>query len=75
VKIPIIGAGGILTGQDAIEYLLAGATAIEIGTGVLTRGIAIFSQICDEIGAYLTKYDIEQVNTLTGQMEKFGVNT
>ena len=75
VNIPIIGVGGILTGQDAIEYLLAGATAVEIGTGVLTRGRAIFSQVCNEIGVYLTEYNIEHVSELTGQIANFEVNS
>ena len=32
VKIPVIGMGGILTGQDALEYMIAGAKAVEVGT-------------------------------------------
>jgi dihydroorotate dehydrogenase (NAD+) catalytic subunit len=75
LKIPIIGAGGILTGNDVIEFLLAGATAIEIGTGVLTRGITIFSRICQEIQEYLTRFKIDHVSELIGLMQQKGVNS
>ena len=42
VKIPIIGVGGISTGRHAIEMIMAGATAVGIGTGIYSRGIDIF---------------------------------
>ncbi len=74
LKIPIIGVGGILTGDDAVEFFLAGATAVEIGTGVLTRGSTIFSQVCEEIGKYLTRHEINHISELTGQMQDVGVN-
>jgi dihydroorotate dehydrogenase (NAD+) catalytic subunit len=73
LKIPIIGVGGILTGEDVIEYLLAGATAVEIGTGVLTRGAAIFTAVCQEIGEYLTRHEINHVTDLIGRMQESGV--
>lgn len=73
LKIPIIGVGGILTGEDVIEYLLAGATAVEIGTGVLTRGSAIFSAVCQEIAKYLTHHEINHVTDLIGRMQESGV--
>jgi len=47
--LPIIGVGGITTGEDAIEYLMAGASAIQIGSGVYYRGPEVFYLICDEI--------------------------
>ncbi len=74
LEIPIIGVGGILTGEDVIEYLLAGATAVEIGTGVLTRGSTIFSRVCHEIGKYLKRHEINQVTELTGRMQDAGVS-
>lgn len=68
LTIPIIGVGGILTGQDVIEYFLAGASAVEIGTGVLTRGSTIFSQVCVEIMEYMKRHQIKRITELTGYM-------
>jgi len=53
VKIPIIGVGGINTGEDALEYIMAGATAVQIGSGVHYRGTGVFSEVCSEISAFL----------------------
>jgi dihydroorotate dehydrogenase (NAD+) catalytic subunit len=41
VRIPIVGVGGITTGEDAYEYVLAGARAVEVGTAVSTHGVAV----------------------------------
>ncbi len=75
LTIPIIGVGGILTGQDVIEYLLAGASAVEIGTGVLTRGSTIFTQVCDELIAYMKRHQIKRITQLTGRMKTQDVKT
>lgn len=67
VRIPIIGTGGVLTAEDAIEFLLAGASFIGIGTAVYYNGIEVFSRINAGIQDYLTKnnyttiYDIEPI--------------
>jgi dihydroorotate dehydrogenase (NAD+) catalytic subunit len=75
LTIPIIGVGGILTGQDILEYFLAGATAVEIGTGVLARGSTIFTQVCDELTAYLKRHRIKRITQLTGRMKTQDVKT
>lgn len=53
VDIPIIGSGGVMNGEDMIEYLLAGASAVEIGTGIMWRDIDIFEKVCEEALPYL----------------------
>lgn len=53
VKIPVIGVGGICTGEDALEYMMAGARAVQIGSGVHYRGIGVFSEVCAEMSAFL----------------------
>ena len=75
LTIPIIGVGGILTGQDVIEYFLAGASAVEIGTGVLTRGSTIFTQVCDELTVYLKRHRIKRITQLIGRMKTQDVKT
>jgi dihydroorotate dehydrogenase (NAD+) catalytic subunit len=44
LDIPVIGCGGITTGEDALEFLMAGASAVEIGTAVRLRGIGVFER-------------------------------
>jgi len=48
LKIPIVGVGGIMTADDAIEYLLAGARAVEVGTAVAFEGIGVFGSLVRE---------------------------
>ncbi len=58
VGIPIVGSGGIVTGEDAIEFLLAGATAVQIGTGVAYKGLTIFAEIEERMRRYLQQEKI-----------------
>jgi dihydroorotate dehydrogenase (NAD+) catalytic subunit len=66
VEIPIIGVGGIINGEDALEYIMAGATAIQIGSGVYYRGIDIFKKICNEIKDWMKKNSYEKIYDLIG---------
>jgi len=66
VKIPVIATGGIMSGQDAIEAIMAGATAVGIGTGIYYRGIGIFKKITKEMENWLTDHGYENINQLIG---------
>ena len=55
-NLPIIGLGGISTGADAIEMIMAGATLIGIGTAVTHRGIDVFKQVTDEMDLWLADH-------------------
>jgi dihydroorotate dehydrogenase (NAD+) catalytic subunit len=66
VKIPLIGVGGIATWQDAIEFMLAGATAIQVGTGIRHHGLTIFKEICDGISNYLTEKQCSNLSEIIG---------
>jgi len=66
VKIPIIGVGGISSGRHAIEMLMAGASAVGIGTGVYSRGIEVFRLVCEEIRQWMEENSFYNVNTLIG---------
>lgn len=64
VKVPIIGMGGITTGKDAIEMIMAGASAVGIGTAIYYRGIDVFKKVCDEMTEFLEQHgysDLEQI--------------
>ena len=65
-KIPIIGVGGIENGNDAIEFFMAGASAVQIGTGVFFHGLGIFKTITEEISAFMCRKGYREVNEMVG---------
>jgi len=71
VNIPVIGCGGIFTWEDAIEYILAGATAIELGSVIGYRGLKIFNGIKLGITRYLQKKDYKNVKEIIGLAHKY----
>ncbi len=66
VDIPIIGVGGITTGEDAIEYFLAGASAVQIGSAVYYRGPEVFRLVCKEINHWMEKHNFTTIEDLIG---------
>jgi len=66
VEKPIIGVGGITTGKDAIEYLMAGASALQIGTAVYLRGVEVFFHIGKEMVAWMKKHGYSHFTELVG---------
>lgn len=68
VKVPIIGMGGIASANDAIEFILAGASAVAVGTANFTDP-AITMKICDGINDYLKANGIDNVGDLVGKLE------
>jgi dihydroorotate dehydrogenase (NAD+) catalytic subunit len=67
-KIPIIGIGGIMAAQDALEFLIAGATAIQVGTANFVNPHAT-TDIIDGIEAFLAEQGIASVNDIVGTLE------
>lgn len=55
LKAPIIGCGGIETAEDALEFLMAGAKAVQVGSALATRGLRVFREILKGIEAYLSR--------------------
>ncbi len=68
VKIPVIGLGGIMTAEDAIEFLLAGATAIQVGTANFIDPCATIKIIAG-IEEYMHKYGFKHVSELIGSLQ------
>ena len=66
IKIPIIGCGGIENWQDVLEYLMAGASAVQIGTAISYQGVEIFRKISDGLNKYLSNEGIKDVNDIIG---------
>jgi len=65
VRIPVIGMGGICTAEDAIEFIMAGATAVAVGTANFTNPYATV-EIVEGIEAYMNQYSIKDINELIG---------
>ncbi len=70
VKIPIIGTGGVTNGKDAIEMILAGASAVGIGTATYYRGAGAFNSIRKEMEEWMKKNNYESVKELIGAAHK-----
>lgn len=68
VKIPVIGLGGICSATDAIEFLLAGASAIQIGTANFIDP-AVSEKVVDGIEEYLTRHGFNSVEEIIGALE------
>lgn len=68
VKIPILGMGGIVNGEDAIEFMLAGAQAVSIGAGNFISPITSVDTIAG-IEEYMKKHNIQDVNEIVGKVE------
>ena len=68
VDIPILGLGGIVTGDDVIEFMLAGATAVSIGTGnFISPEVSI--DAVKGVESYMNKYGIEDINSIIGTVQ------
>lgn len=68
VKVPILGMGGIASGTDAVEFMLAGATAVAVGTANFVNPTATVDVI-DGIAAYCEEQGVEHVTDLIGALE------
>jgi dihydroorotate dehydrogenase (NAD+) catalytic subunit len=65
VKIPVVGCGGISTAEDAVEYMLAGASAVQIGTATFLQPAAMIGVI-EGLEAFCMHREIRRVSDLTG---------
>ena len=65
VDVPIIGMGGIATAEDALEFIMAGATAVSVGTANFIDP-ATTLEVIDGIKAYMERHQIDDINELIG---------
>ena len=66
VDIPIIGVGGVTTGEDALEYIMAGASAVQIGTGIYYRELDVFKKVCKEMENWMKGHSVKKLSELIG---------
>ncbi len=65
-KLPILGMGGLNTGKDAIEFIMAGATLVGIGAAIYTRGPGAFKLIADEMTEWMGSHGVKDLSELIG---------
>ena len=65
VDVPVVGLGGIMCGQDVVEFIMAGATAVQIGTGNLVQP-NLMGQILAELTEFMQQNDIESLDEIRG---------
>ncbi|HYK93381.1 MAG TPA: dihydroorotate dehydrogenase [Thermoplasmata archaeon] len=66
VHIPIVGVGGIMTAQDALEYIMAGAQAVEVGTAVAFDGIGVFGSLVRDLNRLLDEHGVKRLEDAVG---------
>lgn len=66
VNVPIIGCGGITSWQDAVEFLLAGASAVQIGTAIALNDVEVFGTVTGGIDQYIKRKGFDNVNEIVG---------
>ena len=68
VKLPIIGMGGIATADDVLEFMIAGATAVQIGTANFVDPF-IWTKLLDGLRGYMAQHGIARLAELTGSLD------
>ena len=66
VDVPIIGTGGVASGLDAAEMIMAGADAVGVGTAVWQRGPQVFSSICEELSMFMEQAGFADLRSMKG---------
>ncbi len=66
MDVPVIGVGGITATHDVLEYMMAGASAVQIGSGIYYRGENIFGEICKELREWLEGHGYRSIIDVIG---------
>ena len=71
LEIPVIGCGGIFTWEDAVEFMLAGASAVQLGSAIGYQGISVFSNITRGIKKYLERKGLKNAMEVVGLAHRY----
>lgn len=71
VNIPVIGCGGVTSWRDAIEFLLAGARAVQIGSAIAYKDLAVFHEVVTGVREYLQRKEYGEVEDIIGLSQKY----
>jgi dihydroorotate dehydrogenase (fumarate) len=69
-EMPIIGTGGVVTGVDAFEHLLCGASAVQVGTALVEEGVQVFARLEKELAVCLEKKGYRSVEDCRGKLKE-----
>ena len=67
VKIPIIGLGGVMSGVDAAEFIMAGASAVGVGSAIYYHGTDVFKKINDELSQFMKEEGFKSIDEMKGK--------
>lgn len=70
-KLPIIGVGGVTRGVDVVEYVMAGATAVQICTAAIVEGLGVFKRILNELEEWMKRHKYESIYDFKGKALKY----
>lgn len=70
LSIPIVGCGGVKDWQTAVEFLLAGAKAVQIGSAVATKGIGVFKEVTKGVKRYLDAQGFKRIDEIVGSVHR-----
>jgi len=66
VKVPVVGVGGVENARDALEYIMAGASAVQIGTAIWSEGPEVFGKVTDGLVKFMAENGFETVKEMVG---------
>ncbi len=66
VHVPVIGVGGVGSGREALEYIMAGASAVQVGTAIISKGLGVFEAITKEMASLLEEAGFRSVSEAIG---------
>ncbi len=66
VDLPVVAVGGVTSGEDAIEYFMAGASAVEVCTAAIMEGQTVYGRIAQEIASWLESHDYDALDEIRG---------
>lgn len=69
-KLPIIGVGGVWSGKDIFEHLLAGANAVQVGSAYLREGTAVFQRLKEELIQIMKSKGYSNINEIVGNLQE-----
>jgi len=69
-RLPIIGTGGVMTGADAFEHLLCGASAVQVGTALMEEGLSAFDRLAGELTVMLEQKGYPSVSACRGKLKE-----
>lgn len=70
VSVPIIGTGGVSTGQDAAEMLMAGASLVGVGSAIYQRGVSALDEIGQELVSFMVEHGLSSIELMQGRSHK-----